>query len=347
VGAGVGQETDIVSFLDALASEPHRYDFYQVMRRLECAHPELPRWGMALRPRDEPVRLGQDPELTFAPAPLSTFTLGSDGRHARLAVRLFGLLGPNGPLPLHLTEYARERQLHAGDRTLARFLDMLSHRFVAFFYRAWAQSQPTVAADRAGDDRFHTFIGALIGIAPAAFRSRDSVPDEAKLAAAGLLAPQVRNADGLRSILAAYFHVPVRLREFIGHWLDLARSDQTTLAATHARLGQGAVLGRQVYDRQCRFRIELGPLSRAVYESFLPTGELLRPLVDWVRSYVGFEYAWDLRLALTAEEVPVVMLGETGRLGWTSWLGLRPLSTPADDLVLEAEAALARAGSLR
>jgi type VI secretion system protein ImpH len=342
----VGQETDTVAFLEALAREPHRYDFYQVMRRLECARPQLPRWGQALRPHDELVRLGQEPELTFAPAPLASFTPAGTARQARLAIRLFGLLGPNGPLPLHLTEYARERQLHAGDRTFVRFLEMLSHRFVAFFYRAWAQSQPTVAADRPDDDRFRTFIGALFGLAPLAFRNRDSVPDAAKLAAAGLLAPQVRNADGLGSILAAYFHVPVRLREFIGHWLDLAPADQTTLAATHANLGQGAVLGRKVYDRQSRFRIELGPLSCALYESFLPTGELLRPLVDWVRNYVGFEYAWDLRLALVAEEVPVVMLGETGRLGWTSWLGLRPLGKPADDLVLEAEGALARAGDL-
>lgn len=342
----MGQETNNLSFLEALAREPHRYDFYQVMRRFECAHADTPRWGMALRPSDEPVRLGQDPELTFAPAPLASFTPAGSGRRARLAVRVFGLLGPNGPLPLHLTEYARDRQLHAGDRTFARFLEMLSHRFVAFFYRAWAQSQPTASADRPGDDRFHTFIGSLIGIAPRAFRNRDSVPDEAKLAAAGLLAQQVRNADGLRSILAAYFHVPVRLREFIGHWLDLAPSDQTTLAATHSRLGEGAVLGRRVYDRQYRFRIELGPLSRSLYESFLPTGELLRPLVDWVRTYVGFEYAWDLRLTLVADEVPVVTLGETGRLGWTSWLGLRPEGTPADDLVLDAEAALSRAGNL-
>jgi type VI secretion system protein ImpH len=335
-----------VSFLESLAREPYRYDFYQVMRRLECAHPDVPRWGMALRPRDEPARLGQDPELSFAPAALASFTPGREGRRARLGIRQFGLLGPNGPLPLHLTEYARDRLRHVGDRTFARFLDLLSHRFVAFFYRAWAQSQPTVGADRHGEDRFHTFIGALIGIAPAAFRHRDSVPDEAKLAAAGQLAQQVRNADGLSSIIAGYFQVPVRLREFIGHWLDLARSDQTTLAATHARLGQGAVLGQRVYDRQYRFRIELGPLSRSLYESFLPNGELLQPLVDWVRTYVGFEYAWDLRLALIAEEVPVTTLGETGRLGWSSWLGLRPLGTPADDLVLDAEAVLARAGNL-
>ena len=125
-------------------------------------------------------------------------------------------------------------------------------------------------------------MGAFVGLNPPAFRDRDSVPDAAKLAAAGTLASQVRNADGLRGLLAEYFQVPVQLREFIGHWLHLVRADQSALAASHARLGQGAVLGRKVYDRQCRFRIELGPLSWSLYEAFLPTGKLLRPLIDWL-----------------------------------------------------------------
>jgi len=63
-------------------------------------------------------------------------------------VRLFGLLGPNGPLPIHVTEYARHRLRHAGDATLSRFLDLFNHRFLALFYRAWAQAQPHVNRDR-------------------------------------------------------------------------------------------------------------------------------------------------------------------------------------------------------
>jgi type VI secretion system protein ImpH len=339
----MGKETDLVAFLSALEREPYRYDFYQVLRRLECAHADRPRWGTALRPADEPIRFGQEPELTFAPAPLASYTpAGSHGR-ARLAVRLFGLTGPNGPLPLHLTEYARERVLHAGDQTFARFLDLLTHRFVALFYRAWAQHQPTVAADRPHDDRFRRFLGAFFGLAPSAFRQRDTVPDEAKLAATGWLAAQVRNTDGLQAILTGYFRVPVRIREFVSHWMDIARADQTALAAAHALLGQGAVLGRRVCDRQCKFRIELGPVSREEYEAFLPTGSRLRPLVDWVRNYLGHEYAWDLRLSLIDTDVPVMTLGEAGRLGWSSWLGLRQRGQAAGDLILNAEAALARA----
>src|SRR3954468_7658263 len=151
--ATVGRETDAVAFFSALAATPYRYDFYQTLRRIECLYAERPRWGRAMRPAEEPVRLGQDPDLAFAPAPLASFKPGEQGRPARLQVRLLGLLGPNGPLPLHITEYARERLLHANDPTLSRFLDVFHHRLMTLFYRAWAQAQPHVSRDRPADDR--------------------------------------------------------------------------------------------------------------------------------------------------------------------------------------------------
>ena len=113
MGTRTGQETDTVAFLARLAAEPYRFDFYQTLRRLECLYSEKPRWGCARHPADEPVRLGQDPDLSFAPAPLSSFETAA-GQVPRLGVRLFGLLGPNGPLPLHITEYARGRLRRAG-----------------------------------------------------------------------------------------------------------------------------------------------------------------------------------------------------------------------------------------
>ena len=106
MGAKLGHETDALNFLADLAREPYRYDFYQTLRRLECLYRDKPRWGAALRPVDEPLRLGQDPDVAFAPAPLASFEFGKDGAPSRLQVRLFGLLGPNGPMPIHITEYA-------------------------------------------------------------------------------------------------------------------------------------------------------------------------------------------------------------------------------------------------
>src|SRR5688572_29499035 len=309
MGATVGRETDALMFLAALAESPHRYDFYQTLRRIECLHDSKPRWGQARRPIDEPVRLGQEPDLSFAPTPLASFEAGKGGQPPRLQVRLFGLLGPNGPLPIHITEYARDRLRQAGDPTLSRFLDLFHHRFLTLFYRAWAQAQPHVNRDRPNDDRFAGYLGAFLGVAPAAFRGRGALPDLAKYFHGGTLLRHGRNAEGLGAILRHYFRVPVEIEQFVGDWMTLQTGQRTCLAREGAILGVTAVAGNRVWDRQHKFRIRLGPLTFGEYEDFLPGGVLLRKLVDWVRLYASFELDWDVRLLLKKEEVPAARLG--------------------------------------
>jgi len=341
MGATAGREADALAFFQALADAPYRYDFYHTLRRLECLHDQQPRWGRALRPVDEPVRLGQDPDLSFAIAPLSSFSMNG-ARPPRLQVRLFGLFGPNGPLPIHLTEYARERLRHADDPTFCRFVDIFHHRFMALFYRAWAQAQPAVNHDRPTDDRFKVYIGAFVGMAPATLRDRDSVPDLAKLFHVGALIRHVRNVDGLTQILRHFFRVPVRIEEFVGHWMSLGARERTCLSSDTAILGSGAVLGARVWDRQHKFRIHLGPLTLEQYESFLPGTTTLKKLVDWIRQYLCFELDWDVQLSLAAGAVPRLRLGGGQRLGWTSWLGKRRNDVPPADLRVDPEAWFAR-----
>ncbi len=333
----MGREADALEFLSALAEAPYRYDFYQALRRLECLYESKPRWGEAPRPVDEPVRFGQDPDLSFAPAPLAALERSGSDARPRLQVRLFGLFGPNGPLPIHLTEHARERLRHHGDATLSRFLDVFHHRFIELFYRAWAQAQAHVNRDRPDADRFAAYLGAFIGAEADEFHDLDAVHDEAKWFHAGTLIRHTRNADGLAAILGDFFAVPVRIEQFVGHWMPLGTGERTYLSGEGAVLGSGAVLGARVWDRQHKFRIHLGPLSRADYERFLPGGAALRRLVDWVRLYLCYELDWDVRLRLREHDVPPLALGAGGRLGWTTWLGTRRAGTDADDLCLDAE----------
>ncbi|MGC4085925.1 MAG: type VI secretion system baseplate subunit TssG [Vicinamibacterales bacterium] len=348
--AKLGYAADALSFLSALEEEPYRYDFYQTMRRLECLYGDKPRWGTALRPIDEPVRLGQEAELAFPPTSLASFQRGDGKTPPRLQVRLFGLLGPNGPLPIHLTEYARDRARHHGDPTLVRFLDVLQHRFIALFYRAWAQAQPHINRDRPSDDRFTVYVGATIGTAQPTLRNRDSVPNLARLFHAGTLIRHVRNADGLASIVRGFFEVPADVEQFVGHWMTLGPRERSYLGRDTAVLGRGAVLGGRVWDHQSKFRIHLGPLTLDQYEDFLPAargtsstaGGRLRQLVDWVRFYVCSEFEWDVKLRLNSGEVPSFALGGGGRLGWTTWLGTRRAGTDAGDLCLDAETLVER-----
>jgi type VI secretion system protein ImpH len=330
---------DSVALLGRIAARPYAFDFYYVLRRLEAARPDMPRLGEAARPADEPIRLGQEPLLDFAPAAISGVRPPRDSRPAVVEVRFLGLLGPNGPLPLHLTEYARDRLLHHADATFARFLDVINHRFLLLFYRAWAQAQPVASLDRAADDRFAKYVGALFGAGLQHTRHRDAADDEIKLHHAGSLARQVRNADGLRELLTQYFRLPVRVEEFVARWLELPLSDRSRLGerAASAQLGRGAVLGHSVWDIQSSVRLHIRARTLDDYVDFLPAGRSAARLVALLRTYLGWELQWDLRLSLAGSEIPPTELGRRGRLGWSSWLGGRPRPTDADDLVLDYE----------
>lgn len=330
-------ETNYLTLFRSLEEKPYQYDYFQALRRIECLFPQLPRIGQALRPSDEPLRLAQEAAVSFAPATLSWFGTPAGASVPRMEVRFFGLLGPNGPLPLHLTEFVRGRAQHAGDLAPARFLDIFHHRFLAMFYRAWAQAQPTVNLDRPRQDRFALYAGALCGLGDASLRQRDKVQDCAKLYFSGLLARQVRNADGLAAILSGYFRVPVALEQHVGHWMALPEEGRTRLAGVANKLGCGAILGRRVWDRQYKFRLCLGPLDREQYEDFLPGGAALPKLTAWVRQYLCFEFEWDVRLVLRRDQVPSARLGPYNRLGWSTWAGRAERTRDAADLVLDAE----------
>jgi type VI secretion system protein ImpH len=314
--------------LPAMARAPWRYDFFQALRLVENRHPDKPRLGTARRPADEPVRLGQSTELTFAPAALSAVNLDDRSGRPRIEVRFFGLFGPNGPLPLHLSAYARERRMHRGDETFGRFADLFHHRMLLLFYRAWAQAQPAASLDRPGEDRFADFVGSLLGIGGAAWRDRSAAPHHARLAFAGVLSRQVRNAEGLASLLTGWLRKPVRVEQFVGRWMALPRSEHSRLTrpgarrrSSSAQLGASGVLGATVFDRQHHVRVHVGPLHLHEFESLLPSGSALPAIEALVGQYVGDEFGWDLRLQLAADEVPPCMLGRGGRLGWTSWAG--------------------------
>lgn len=319
----------------AIAATPWRWNYFQALRLLDCLNPELPRLGQARRPADEPVRLGQQPALDFAPASLAGLEPGHGSVPARISVRFLGLFGPNGPLPLHLSEYARKRLLHAGDASLVRFADLIHHRFLSLFYRAWAQAQPCVSLDRPGQDRFAHYVGALCGLGLDSLRGRDALPDHAKLHHAAGLSRQVRHAEGLASILSSCLGLPVAVESFVGHWMELREHDRLRLDG-QARLGQDSLLGRRVWDRQHKFRLQIGPLSLPDYDCLLPQAGGLALLAAAVRNYVGFEFDWDLCLLLRADSVPRLALGGKQRLGYSSWLGRRRSGLAAGDLVLAA-----------
>ncbi|MEY4210669.1 MAG: hypothetical protein RLZ92_1050 [Pseudomonadota bacterium] len=333
-----------------LETDSNRFDFFAAVRLIEALNATSPRLGTSIKIKDDAVRFSQEPELQFPTSTLAHYQPAAE-YPARLAVNFFGLFGPNGALPLHLTEYARERLRHSHDPTISRFADIFHHRMISLFYRAWANSRPTVIYDRPEIDRFSFYIGALQGKAPVTFRHRDELSDHAKWFYSGYFSGQTKNPEGLKAIIGDILATTVKIQEFVGEWMTIQVNDQSRLGVSPhlATLGESALLGAQVWGCQHKFTLVLGPLTLQQYLSLLPGAHALEQLIAIVRNYIGDELVWDANLVLKNQEIPRELslgipevfnseaMNGTAQLGWSMWLGPRNSEEDADDLLLNPQ----------
>ncbi len=325
---------------------PWLYDLFQLLRRVDAQAGGHYALGRAPLPRYEPLRLGQQPSLSFSAAQIAAITAyGSQAGLRQVDIVGFGLFGPNGPLPLHLTEYAYQRWQQEKDPSLSAFADIFHHRLIMLFYRAWADAQQCVSFDRMDNRRFDDHVAYLIGIGEPA--QRDALPDaKTHYYMAGHLTRYPRNSEGLRSILRHFFSVPVTVRENLFQWLTLPQDMRLRLwsANQEIRLGDPRVLGLGAPDRQYRFAIDIGPLSWQQYREWLAQasqtpGKLVQ-LRAWVRHYVGIEYAWEVRLILHRDGYRGCELGAGQPLGQCCWLGYNTEQRHRAEYIYYAERAV-------
>jgi type VI secretion system protein ImpH len=229
------------------------------------------------------------------------------------------MFGPQGALPLTTTDEAFQ-WLRERDDAFPRFVDLVQSRFLALFFRAWADARPIAQNDRPLEDRFRDYVGSVIGLGAAWFKNRDSVHDFVKLEYAGLLAPRVRSASRLRFFLTGLVGSRVEIDEFVGVWLTLDESERSRLGEARSGLGTDCMLGSSAFTVSDKFRIRVYARNFHHYEQFLPGAPLAEQIADAVYAYVGDEYDWDLELAIPAGEVQAARVGLGARLGWTGWM---------------------------
>ena len=331
-----GEETN--HLIARLTAQPYGFDFFRAVRLLESHFHDAPRIGTSQRLKDDWIRFGQKPSLSFAPSTVEQFEVPAEGA-AKMFVHFLGLLGPNGPMPVHVKEFIIGRILSAKDRTHARFLDLFNHRFLSLFYRAWAASQKSVDFDRPDESRFTAFIGSLFGVGMKSLLGRDQVPDRAKLYFSGRLACQTRNAEGLHAILEGFFGIRTVIEEFSGFWMKLPEANQCRLGESPdtGSMGRNAIAGTRKYETQLKFRIRMGPMKLRDLERLLPGGESFKRLKAWVLNYVGYELRWDVQCVVVAAEVPSASLGKSGRLGLSCWTKSQEFTKDAEDPIFDPE----------
>lgn len=330
--------------IDQLAEAPQRFEFFQAVRVLE-------HWARHARPHragdpvSEQIRFGNSLAMCFAPSDLERLEItppvspepGDRARRARVTPRFIGLLGLHGGLPAHYTERVARLDRTQREAGTGAFFDVLSNRLVGHFYRAWKKYRLPLQYEYDRKTRFLPLVLALSGLGFDALRDRlhqspGAIDDESIARFAGLLRQRPVSAAALRSVLAGYFGVPIRIEQFVGKWYALPPEQRSLIGGRNAALGKTCLLGERIWQRNLRVRVHVGPLDHASYLSFLPGGEFAAVLEKLLTLATGYQFEYEIRPVLRAADVRPVRLGEGGaRLGFDSFMLTRNPSTDRSD----------------
>jgi type VI secretion system protein ImpH len=315
------RDTSRRRLIEEICRHGHEYGFFQLVRLL----------SHVLGPGEDVMERRSGPHLRFRPSTSVVFPAtdvkavewsGSDRDPVTVVASFLGLYGFDSPLPSH---FSRALELEQdSSRPLQTFLDVFNHRLYSFYYRAWDKYRPWLSPGRESNESARRRVFALAGLAAVSASEGPRHTLSNVGAFAGQLGGVVRNADGLRNILKAEFpSTDIRIQENVPRWVWL--SERTLLGRSEygmARaLGSSVTIGEKVRDYSGKFRVVLGPLGLAEFESCLPGhrgAERIRSVVD---RYVTDFLDYDVRLDLKSVEVPPMILGERRRnLGLNTWL---------------------------
>lgn len=324
---------------EALEREPFAFEFFQAVRLLQQLRPDRRKVGRFSNPDEEAVHFGATPATSFPPSEVYALER-EDGAPPRLVVNFLGLTGPQGVLPLEYSELVAER-VRQRDHALRDFLDLFNHRILSLFFRAWERTHAVGAEPGSGDDALQDHLLDLVGLGTPGLAGRLGLPPAAVPFYVGLLTIPTRPAVALELLIEDYFGVSASVEQFVGGWYSIDEASQCALGdetTPSSQLGIGAVAGDEIWDLQARARVRIGPLPRAQYDSFLPTGRAYEELRALTRFFTGEQVDLELQLVLARDEVPPVSLGLDEQaatpLGWCTWLRSRPFTRDASDTIL-------------
>jgi type VI secretion system protein ImpH len=324
---------------EKLTEEACMFGFFQAVTLLQRLSAAASPVGGFSNPEAESVHFRVNPRLGFPASEIQTLEPSENGP-PEMTVNFMGLTGPSGVLPYTYSELILERS-RAKDHTLAEFLDIFNHRAISLFYRAWQKPRFPVTYSNGTSDHFTHYLLDLIGLGTDGLRDRQEIEDEALLHYTALLGMQARSATALEQIIQDYFEVPVEVQQFTGGWYGLDAPTQCEMNdedSASCQIGFGAVVGDEVWDRQARVRIRLGPLTIERYCDFLPEGNSYGALRALTRFFSNQCVEFEVQLVLDRAQAPATELdfdaANPARLGWVSWVKNMPLGSDPDDTIL-------------
>ncbi|MBT9555335.1 MAG: type VI secretion system baseplate subunit TssG [Myxococcales bacterium] len=218
--------------IDALESEPHRFEFDQAIRLVEMlVQPEV---GLADSgdPAAEAVKLRAEMDFAFPASVIRDITLIRNRygvmKKAELKTALLSLAGVLGPLPLAFSDMLMDRRARR-DTAMRDFLDIFNHRLMSILNRIRVKSRIRNQWRHPVEQTMARYLFSVAGMGTDGTRGRLGVPDACALFYSAHFGRRPDSVSGLEAMLSDFFGVESRVLSMKGKWFDLDPAERTAL----------------------------------------------------------------------------------------------------------------------
>ena len=324
-----------LSIFKQLEQMPDAFDFFYGIFLIELTSDKKP-LGYGNQPSEEALQFIHRSDLSFNTGELIDYRAdtgtGTD-KNTYLEVNGFGLTGSEGVLPLHYSEQIN-RQHRLKNTALQDYFNMLNHRSISLFYRAWEKyrfpiqytrtkrrslKNSSLCSHQKGEqeDTFTRVLNSLLGMNKTASHenpTEHSFSKHASLFYAGILSRQHKSASDIEQVLSDYFDLPVTIDTFCGHWERLPVASQTCLPSTdrpqglNNDLGGNMILGQQAWSVQNKITITIDCNDYDTFEDFNLDGSGYRACKELISLMLGPHISATLQLQAPRAVMPSLQL---------------------------------------
>ncbi|GAA0317335.1 type VI secretion system baseplate subunit TssG [Psychrobacter aestuarii] len=307
------------SYLGSLLAEPQRYELVQAYRLIQ----------QAVNRSEQPITVNfrASLSLAFPLAEIESMTLQPqeswDNHQPSLDIcpSVIGLTGPLSAMPALYTDYLASRVQHGKDKAAAAFMDLFNHRLTQLYVDAsWFYHLPLQYEMGTQNDKY------LLSLRSLARQPKKISTTDSLIAYAGTIAPGRLTAAQLAHALSRFLNIKVTVEQFVAEWFDLPSEEQTALGTQYASLGVSTFCGSRVVQYDSKIRLICHRLNEEEYLRLLPSGDMCRVIVDFVRKWCGITLAIEMTLELHKRHIHGLQLNKNslGGLGQGNFLCSKP-----------------------
>ncbi|MDH5387806.1 MAG: type VI secretion system baseplate subunit TssG [Gammaproteobacteria bacterium] len=302
-----------INLIDDIIEDGESYDFFQAIRLLN----RLSKDSSDNKKQPE-LRIHPELNLSYPHSDITEVRKIESGYE--IISTFFGLYGISSPLPGYFTEELLDEEWEERNAS-KEFLDIIHHHMYPLLYKAWLKYKFSHNAIEEENSRYWEILYSVTGLSEE-FRSNQNLAGKL-LKYSGILCQQPKTQLGLKTILKDYFNdAVVDIVPCVHRKVPISDHQRCVLGKENNSLGNATVIGQQVDDRSGKFVIEIGPVSRSVFEN-ITNDDATRTFVSAVtKLFLSQPLAYDIILKLEPGAEKNIMLGDvaSSTLGRNAWM---------------------------